>query len=88
MNAFHMIGLTQAFWNAVLVNRGGSQSSASRAGLMKTIPKPKPQVHDRLGLRFVQRAHRVVDVLRRLRDRRLGDDANTLAATGFRKFFR
>ena len=36
---------------------------------------------DRLGLGVVQRADRVVDVLGGLGDRRLRDDANTLAAT-------
>src|SRR5262249_16672768 len=36
-------GLIHAFWNAVPVNRGGSQPSASSTGLTMTIPKPKPQ---------------------------------------------
>ena len=43
MNAFHMIGFTHAFWKAVVVNLGGSQSTACNAGLMNTIPKPKPR---------------------------------------------
>ncbi|CNL88824.1 Uncharacterised protein [Mycobacterium tuberculosis] len=38
-----MIGFTQAFCHAVVLNLGGSQSTASKAGLMKTIPKPKPR---------------------------------------------
>ena len=39
------------------------------------------EVNDRLGFRFVQRAHRLIDVLRGLRDRGLRNDANALAAT-------
>lgn len=38
-----MIGLTQAFWKAVVVKRGGSQSTACSAGLMNTMPNPKPR---------------------------------------------
>src|SRR4029453_4084256 len=35
-SAFHMMVLSQAFWNAVPVNRGGFQPSASRAGPSRT----------------------------------------------------
>ena len=38
-----MTGLIQAFWNAVPMKRGGSQSSSWSAGLIITMPKPKPQ---------------------------------------------
>ena len=81
MNAFHMIGLTQAFWKAVVVNRGGSQLTASSAGLMKTMPKPKPRCTIASALASCSVLHGVVDVLGGLRDRRLRDDANALAAT-------
>jgi len=43
MNAFHMIGLTQAFLEGRRGDLGGSQLTASSAGLMKTMPKPKPR---------------------------------------------
>ncbi len=79
MNAFHMIGLTQAFWNAV---RGESRRvpvERLERRVDEDDPETEPAVHDRLGLRLVQGAHRVIDVLRGLRDLRLRDDANTLA---------
>ena len=41
--AFHITGLIQAFWNAVLMKRGGSQPSDSSTELTCRIPKPKPQ---------------------------------------------
>ena len=82
MNAFHMIGLTQAFCNAVVVNRGGSQPRASSAGLMNTMPKPNPRCTIASAFASCSVLDRVVDVLSRLGDRNFGDDANALAPTG------
>jgi len=45
-------------------------------------------MHDRLGLRLVQRADGLVDVLGGLSNRRLGNDADPLAATRASQFFR
>lgn len=73
-HAFHVIGLIDAFWKAVQVNRGGSQPSASNAGFTNTITKPKPQCT------IVEGAHRLVDVLRGLCNRSLRHDTNTFAA--------
>ena len=44
--------------------------------------EPKPAVDERLRLRFVQRSHGVADVVRRLGDGLLGDDADPFGATG------
>ena len=76
-----MIGFTHAFWNAVVVKRGGSQSDGLQRRVDEHDPEAEAEMHDRLGLRLVQGAHGLVDVLRRLSDRRLRDDPNTLAAT-------
>ena len=77
-----MIGLIHAFWNAVLVNRGGSQSSDSSAVLSEDDPESKAAVHQRAGLGFVHGAHGFGDILCGLRQRRLCHDANALAPAG------
>ena len=81
MNAFHMIGLTHAFWNAVVVNRGGSQPRASSAGLMKTMPKPKPRctIASAFASCRVCTAALMSCAVCAIAD--LRDDPNTLAAT-------
>ena len=56
MNAFHMIGLTHAFWNAVVVNRGGSQSERLERRVDEHDAEAEAEVHDRLGLGLVQGA--------------------------------
>ncbi len=74
-----MIGLTHAFCHAVVVKRGGSQPIGLQRGVDEDDSESESQVHNRLGLCLVQRLHRGVDVLSRLRDGGLRDDPNTLA---------
>ena len=70
-----------AFSNAVPMKRGGSHSRASQRGVHTEHAEPEPAVHDRVRLGLVELAHRVGDVLRGLRDRRLGDDADAGGGT-------
>ena len=77
--AFHTISFSQAFWNAVPMNRGGSQSSACMAKPTSTTPNPNPQWTTASTLGVVELLHLLGDVLGRLGDRLLGHDAEALA---------
>ena len=74
------IGLIHAFWNAVPMNRGGSQSELLERRVDEDDRRSRSRsARSRCDLRLVQLAHGVADVLGGLRDRLLGDDADALA---------